>query len=159
MEKNPFQHMVGINMVNIELSSSNKVRVTQKLAEGFRTIQTFKHKCSNDCRYGECSRETELVTLVIDGKPQKWIRRKQALEMDRNKGTELVRRSTDSAKSLTLKETAQQLMQLLKVRMTDRPSIHSRLGEHDQKFHRYDAGHGERPPIEELWWARNRLST
>ncbi|KAL3519838.1 hypothetical protein ACH5RR_017987 [Cinchona calisaya] len=98
VEKNPFPTVMGVNMVNIEMPSSNKVGSIQEHKDDSKHVRTITQRCSDEHRCDHCcsrleqvlisiskvnkcdndvivsngdgTGETESVTLVIDSKPQ-----------------------------------------------------------------------------------------
>ncbi|KAL3516550.1 hypothetical protein ACH5RR_023452 [Cinchona calisaya] len=109
--------MMGVNIVNIKLFSSNKIGATQKQAKDPSILVPSSRGVQ--LLYGDRLVETESITLVIDDKPQTWIRRKQAPEAHCYGGDDIVWRSIDSIESSTLKKATQQLMRQLKVGVID----------------------------------------
>ncbi|KAL3520207.1 hypothetical protein ACH5RR_018356 [Cinchona calisaya] len=107
---------MGVNMVTIEVFSGNKSRSTLEQRDNPKHVRIIRWRCSDEHRcnhflswleqglvsiseVNKCDNdtvvsrndrtgETESITLVIDGKPLTWIRKKQVPEGSHNKQNE-----------------------------------------------------------------------
>ncbi|KAL3498086.1 hypothetical protein ACH5RR_040818 [Cinchona calisaya] len=94
-----------------------KMRCNAKIPkEEFAATVLIQHSiskvnnCNNDVVIldGDQLGESKLNKLIINGKPQTWIKRKQAQEVDRDKSSDPVWQSSYFVESSTLEKAAQQ---------------------------------------------------